>query len=81
MDVQSYGPVVAGLLEGVPPAPLDIGPSQEKFRSVLAALTPESLFLPAGQPARDLNMARCCLAGLWLRHNFFDESHGISPGD
>jgi hypothetical protein len=25
-------------------------------------------------------MARCCIAGLWLLHNYLDESHRISQG-
>jgi hypothetical protein len=26
----------------------------------------------------DLDMARCCLAGVWLLHDYLNESHGIS---
>lgn len=74
----TYGPVVATMLEGVPPAPLDAGQPNEQYRSVLTELTPEKLFAHIGKPIRDLRMAQCCLAGLWLRHNFFDESHVIS---
>ncbi len=78
LDPLLYGPTVAAFLDGLPPAPLDVGPSHEPFRPALAALTPESLFAASGLPVRDVTMARCCLAGLWLRHNFFDESHAIS---
>jgi len=78
MDFQIYGPVVAGLLEGVPPAPLDMGRPNEKSRAALTTLTPEKLFSHAHKKVRDEQMAQCCLAGLWLRHGFFDESHRFS---
>jgi hypothetical protein len=42
----------------------------------LAALTVESLF-PDG-PVRRPDLAQCCLAGLWLLHDYLDESHTIS---
>lgn len=77
-DVEAYGPVVAGLLRGVAPAPLDMGRPNEKFRAALAGLTAETLLESGGKVVSDEGMARGCLAGLWLRHNFFEESHGIS---
>ncbi|MGA2053232.1 MAG: hypothetical protein ABSH19_07975 [Opitutales bacterium] len=77
-DVEAYGPVIAGLLRGVPPAPLDAGAPNAKFRAALAGLTAENLLEPAGRTVRDERMAQGCLAGLWLRHNFMEESHGIS---
>lgn len=42
----------------------------------MAALTVESVF--GGRPLIDEDAARCCLAGLWLHHDFLDESHAIS---
>ncbi len=78
IDPSIYGSAIAPLLNGFLPAPLDAGAPNEKLRPALAALTPENLFTPAGKAVRDLRMARCCLAGLWLRHNFFDESHALS---
>jgi hypothetical protein len=74
----AYGPEIASLLSGVAPAPLDKGRPNEKFRATLAALTPENIFAETGRPIRDARMAQCGLAGLWLRHNFFDESHALS---
>lgn len=55
-----------------------LGPGfpREVFRPVLAALTPESLF--AGRKIVDENAARCSVSGLWLLHDFLDESHTIS---
>jgi hypothetical protein len=39
-------------------------------------MTPSRLL--DGRVPTDQEMARCCLAGLWLLHNFLDESHHIS---
>jgi hypothetical protein len=78
MEASAYGPAVVALLEGVPPAPLEAGKPNEQYRAELTALTPERLFAQTGKPIRDRRMAQCCLAGLWLRHNFFEESHAFS---
>jgi len=77
-DPSRYGPIVASLLDYAHPAPLDAGQPNEKFRLALFTLTPEKLFALTGQPIRDLRMSNACLAGLWLRHNFLDESHALS---
>lgn len=55
-----------------------LGPSSpnESFRPKLAALTIETLFV--GKKIIDKNAARCCLSGIWLLHDFLDESHTIS---
>ena len=50
------------------------GPDRQ-LESVLNQMTVEDLF-PAG--TADQNLANCCLAGLWLLHNFLDQSHQIS---
>ena len=50
------------------------GPARE-FESSLRALDVEQLF-PAG--IKDQDQAMCCLSGLWLLHNFLDQSHEIS---
>jgi hypothetical protein len=42
----------------------------------LRQLTPDGLF--AGREAVDAQMATACLAGLWLYHDFLDESHRLS---
>jgi hypothetical protein len=77
-DVEAYGPVIAGLLRGVPVAPLDAGAPNGKFRTALAGLNAGNLLEPAGKMVRDERMAQGCLAGLWLRHGFMEESHVIS---
>jgi hypothetical protein len=56
----------------------DLGPgrSNEAVRAKLSALATEKLCAP--RPVADHSMARACLAGLWLYHDFLDESHQIS---
>jgi hypothetical protein len=76
-DSAIYGPTVAALLRDVAPAPLNKGAPRPEAKS-LALLTPGKLFAHASQPVRDEKMAELCLAGLWLRHNYFDESHRIA---
>ncbi len=76
--VITHGSLVAGLLNDAPPMPLGRGSPSEHLRAKLEALTPESIFAHTGKPVRDQNMAACCLSGLWLRHNYFDESHALS---
>jgi hypothetical protein len=46
----------------------------EQYRQ-LAALDVDDLF-PAGVSNSD--MAKCCLSGLWMLHNYLDQSHSIS---
>lgn len=71
---QKYGPAVAELL--VPERLAELGPGtpNEAVRPKLAALTPGEIVPGARDPA----MAAACLAGLWLYHDFLDESHSIS---
>jgi hypothetical protein len=75
VNPRSYGaadPLLAAerLMELGPGAP------QKAMRRQLECITPESLF--PGRKVVDGDMARCCLAGLWLLHDFLDESHRIS---
>lgn len=56
--------------------PLGPGQPNAALRARLAALTPAILLAP--HPIRDEEMGRACLAGLWLYHDFLDESHAIS---
>lgn len=55
-----------------------LGPGEPNLgvRPLLERLTVEAAFAP--RQVRDRDMARCCLAGLWLYHDFLDESHRIS---
>jgi hypothetical protein len=72
-----YAYVFAGVL-GTDRLP-ELGPGNpnESVRKDLAALTPERI-VPDGKKIVDRDAARCCLSGLWLLHDFLDESHQIS---
>jgi hypothetical protein len=72
----SYPPRVAELLAEERLNPLGPGTPNEKVRAALKGLTVREAFAP--QAVRDADMARACLAGLWLYHDFLDESHTIS---
>src|SRR5438445_5735775 len=72
----SYTPIITELLRPPPANPLGPGAPNESVRPLLTELTVEKLF--GGQPLKDRDMAACCLAGLWLYHDFLDESHHIS---
>jgi hypothetical protein len=71
-----YSRAVAELTAAERLNPLDPGSPNEAARPLLEALRVETAFAP--QAVRDRNMASACLAGLWLRHDFLDESHRIS---
>jgi hypothetical protein len=49
--------------------------SNQKAKSELVKLSVGDCF-PRG--VKDDSMAQCCLSGLWLLHNFLNESHEIS---
>jgi len=74
--VSAYGPIIAELLREERVAPLGPGKPNESVRKLLASLTVEKAF-PAARVV-DVDMAACCLAGLWLYHDYLDESHKIS---
>jgi hypothetical protein len=71
----SYGPVIASILGESRLMPLGPGNSNIKVKSQLQALTVEQAFCE--QALQDQDMAKCCLAGLWLYHHFLDESHAL----
>jgi len=58
----------------------ELGPAAPKAerRPALTALDEAALF--ESRSIGDRNMAAACLAGLWLLHDFLDESHTISQG-
>jgi hypothetical protein len=76
LDVTKYGPIIADLLNGRRLPPLGPGTPNDAARERLESLTIETLFAPI--PVRDRDMAAACLAGLWLYHDFLDQSHQIS---
>ncbi|MFO0868961.1 MAG: hypothetical protein U0935_08400 [Pirellulales bacterium] len=73
---EDYGPAVGQLLADDRLPALGPGQPHMAARAGLASLTLEEL--AAGRPIRDREPLRCCLAGLWLWHDFLDESHSIS---
>ncbi len=75
-DPQRYGTVVAKLVDSDRLCELGPGRAQIEMRGKLAALLPENIF--PGKANVDRDMAQCCISGLWLWHDFLDESHTIS---
>jgi hypothetical protein len=74
-DPTSYGPTVSTLIQTAEPCDLGPGPPNRTVADQLRQLAPDSL---SDRPIVDREMAACCLSGLWLLHNFLDESHTIS---
>jgi hypothetical protein len=75
-DPQRYGPLCSHLIQAATLCELGPGVHNREVRSELDALTMSGIF--DGQTPADEDMARCCLSGLWLLHNYLDESHRIS---
>jgi hypothetical protein len=76
MSDLSYPPRIAELLRPDRLNPLGPGSPGEGDRRLLADLTEKTLFAP--HAIQDSEMARACLAGLWLYYDFLDESHSLS---
>jgi hypothetical protein len=72
----SYGPVTESLLQPRRLMPLGPGEANQPLGSRLKALTIDELLAP--RQVHDRNMGSACLAGLWLYHDFLDESHSLS---
>ncbi len=75
-DPNTYGPAIGPLLKEPRLMPLGPGGPNLDAQSELKSLTRERAF--GSETVRDEGMARCCLAGLWLYHDFLDESHKLS---
>lgn len=69
-----YGETLAPLLQPRLMT-LDAGSPNVAMRPHLESLSDLGFF---GAPIKDRDMARACVAGLWLYHDFLDESHAIS---
>ncbi|MBY0523944.1 MAG: hypothetical protein K2R98_11130 [Gemmataceae bacterium] len=76
MNASLYPAVVRELLAEDRLADLGPGRPNVGVRGKLAALTAEQLVAPGAMHSQDF--AAACLAGLWLYHDFLDESHKIS---
>ncbi|CAI8822170.1 hypothetical protein [Methylocaldum szegediense] len=75
-DPARYGSVFQPLLAEERLNPLGPGTPNESVYPLLKALSVDEAFLP--HEVKDASMAKCCLAGIWLYHDFLDESHRIS---
>ena len=73
---ERYGPIVAEILDGLPPAPLDAGKMLTDRCDQLAAVSDADLFI--GHTIANPAMADACRSGLLLRLNDLDGSHDIS---
>lgn len=74
-DPAQYSPALAEVLREPRLAELGPGSPNRALQSTLERLTPAALLAPG--TVRDADMAGCCLAGVWLYHDFLDESHRI----
>jgi hypothetical protein len=75
-DPTRYGKALADLVQREALPELGPGSPNRPVEPKLRSLSLEALF--SGQRIVDPDMARGCLAGLWLLHDFLDESHAIS---
>ncbi len=71
-----YGPILAPLLDPGPLPELRQVRPDSKIQGLLDAVTPDKAF--AHTTLVDREMARACLAGLWLHHDHLDRSHAVS---
>ncbi len=77
-DPRQYGPVFSPLLAIDRRRRLDEGAPDVGVRQKLSELSIESAF--AHTTVVDQDQAACCLAAVWLLHDYLDESHAISQG-
>jgi hypothetical protein len=75
-DPSHYGPAFAALLSPERLNLLDAGRPDKDFLPALEALSEPAAFAP--RTVRDQNMATACRAGMYLYHDFLDESHALS---
>lgn len=73
---EQYGPVFGPLVADERLCTLGPGTPNRLSRPRLDAMTVESAF--AGRTVHDRSMALACCAGVWLYHDYLDESHRIS---
>jgi hypothetical protein len=73
-----YGPMFSALLAIDRRRPLNEGTPDRAATEQLQGLSTETAFSHARIVDRD--MAACCISGVWLLHDFLDESHAISQG-
>ena len=71
-----YGDVFAQLIETAPATEIAAGKANTDCYASLQALSIESAF--AKKTVLDHEAASACLSGIWLLHNYLDQSHAIS---
>jgi len=76
LDPHAYGPIFSPLLIVDRRRSLDKGATHRSATSALADLTHERAFNHTR--VNDREMASCCIAGVWLLHDYLDESHATS---
>ena len=75
-DPRTYGPAIADLLLGDRLPELGPGmPNQDAEPKLRALATSRTM---GREKIVDYDAARCCLAALWLWHDFLEDSHAIS---
>ncbi len=75
-DVAGYSAAISELLRDKRTSALGPGSPNKSMRRKLESLSLGSAFRP--HAVRNRDMASACLAGLWLYHDFLDESHALS---
>lgn len=75
-DPNAYGVAFARLLNGERRRALDTATPDRNRQAELSSLSIADAFAHAR--VIDADMAACCLAGIWLLHDFLNESHTIS---
>ena len=75
-DPDAYGPLFSRLLQVDRDRDLGAGRPDSAIAEQLSAFDVDAAF--DGQRIADRRLARLCLSGLWLLHDFLDESHTIS---
>jgi hypothetical protein len=75
-DPPAYGPVFAPLVATDRRRRLDAGAPDQGVRNSLEQLSVDAAFRHAR--IADQDAAKCCISGVWLLHDFLDESHTIS---
>ncbi|MEQ8763621.1 MAG: hypothetical protein RL885_06830 [Planctomycetota bacterium] len=70
----SWSPVIQELIDATPIAPLDEGAPDRIWAKRLRALSAEDVV----PNAKDIDAARCCWSGLFLRIGCLEDSHVIS---
>ncbi len=75
-EPSKYGPVLEPLVLRADLPSLDSGVPVGTAGEILKGLTVDTAF--RGFDLAEREMAACCISGLWLLHDFLEESHNIS---